>query len=509
MKHLSFLFLLCCAFQQNLLFAQNTTTWFVSGAKWGYGYESLIGPGEEILENVGTAAIGGQVCAKIHVFGYHSGWPSGPFDEGYRYFFARNDSVFLWSGSAFKLLYDFNRVAGDTFSLSGSIYDYGLVMHTGDTVWNSIPLRFQDLKLANYPFSPGADTLYPTTRIYERLGGTHLVYWEIGSPISDKQYGLGCYHDDEYPQQDCPLDYDPIYVGFPNSGVTMWSETDGSWCGFRGYQYKVEGDSVIWGVGQGKKVYFRNTYVGSSPCPNGHVEIIHEPFRLIGLLAQSVLYKKIYFTRLTEDHLPFPICVEGDSLPLNEYTLLYDFDLNIGDTVHWKPQPNVVQAIDSIQLDNGTWRRTFVFDTNAFSPYYWIEGIGSNLGLFGAFANTQITDVSCQLQCFRYNNQVVYSTVDAIFCDSVAVATYEPNDFNNTLRLFPNPSAGNATLEMPIDETPAMLRIFDPQGRELGRLEVTDAQSQIDLAPWHGNPVLFLQIRGRSGQLAGRVLWME
>ena len=284
----------------------------------------------------------------------------------------------------------------------------------------------------------------------------HLIYWDIEAPLTEKQYNLVCYSDDEYPQTDCPLVLDPTYTGFPQFGTAVWSETDGSWCSFRGYQYKVEHDTVIGGVGQGKKVYFRNTYLGMTPCPDGHVEIIHEPFRLLGLLDQSIQHKKVYFTRLTNDPIPFPICVEGDSLPLNAYTLLYDFDLNVGDTVYWKPQPNVVQAIDSIQLDNGTWRRTFVFDT--IFPAYWIEGIGSNHGLLGSYANIQITDQNCHLQCFRYNNQVIYSTVDAVFCDSVSVATYEPNEFDKALRLFPNPSSGNVTLEIPADETPALLR---------------------------------------------------
>lgn len=511
MKHLSFVWLLCSIFHTNPLPAQNTTTWFPSGATWGYGYESLNGPGQEFLENVGTEVIGGQTCAKIHVFGYHLGWPSGPFDEGFRYFFARNDSVFLWQGAAFKLLYDFNRMAGDTFDLTNSAYDRGLVLNTGDTVWNGIPIRFQDLKLTNYPFWPDGDTLYLNTRIYERLGGTHLIHWDDESPITEIQYSLGCYRDEAYPQMDCQLDFDPNYVGFPNVGTSVWSEQDGGWCGYRGYQYKIEGDSVIFGVGQGKKVYFRNTY-NSVICPDPHNEIIHEPFRLIGLLDQSVPYKKVYFTRLTADPSPFSIWIESDSLPLNEYHLLYDFDLKIGDTLHWKPKPNAVEAVDSIQLDNGTWRRTFVFKPNPFDPfndYFWIEGIGSNRGLFGAFANIQLTDVRCDLQCFRTNNQVLYSTVEAVFCDSVTVSTHEPNYLQQALHVFPNPSSGEVNLEIPASEIPAMLRILDVQGRELERLEVTTVQSQIDLSALRRNAVLFLQIQGASGQSAGRVLRLE
>jgi len=509
MKYLSFLLPACFLFYVTTLFAQNTTTWFPPGAKWSYYsiHFAPAGDGQEFLELVGQEVVGGELCAKLHYHGFSVDWVFWPFDEGFRYFFARNDSVFLWNGNTFDLLYDFNRVVGDTFTPSSNIYDQCRVMNTGDTVWNGIPLRFQDLRLEQFPLWPGGDTFYFNTRVYERLGGTHLIYWDMEHPLIETQYYLACYSDEEYPMEDCPLGYDPTYVSFPQYSNSVWSETDGSWCDFRGYQYKVHGDTIIEGVGLGKKVYFRNTYIGMTPCPDAHVEIIHEPFQLIGLLHQDVPHKKVYFARLTIDPVAFPICMESNPLPFGEFTLLYDFDVNIGDTLFWKLPPNVVQAFDSLQLDDGSWRRSIVFDS--IYPSYWIEGIGSNHGLFGSYANTLITDIGCDLQCFRFNNQLKYSRVDAIFCDSIAVDVYEPNDFDNVLRLFPNPSSGAVILEMPISETPAMLRIFDPQGRELGNLEVTDAQSQIDLAPWRGNALLFLQIRGSSGQMAGRVLRLE
>ncbi len=509
MKPLSLLIASCLLFQCAPLFAQNTSTWFPPGAKWAFTYQSINGGGEEYLDLVGQEMVGGELCAKLHYHGYENVMWSAPFDLGFRYFFARNDSVFLWNGSnAFDLLYDFNRVAGDSFQLPvSSIYDRGLVVKTGDTTWNGIPVRFQDLKLSAFSFFPDGDTLYLNTRVYERLGGTHLIYWDIESPLTEIQYYLGCYRDDEYPQTDCPLGYDPTYTGFPQFGISTWSETDGSWCSFRGYQYKVEGDTAIFGIGQGKKVYFRNTYTGMTPCPDGHVEIIHEPFRLIGLLDQSVQYKKVYFTRLTNDPVPFPICVEGDSLPVNAYTLLYDFDLEVGDTVQWKPQPNVVQAIDSIQLDNGAWRRTFVFDTN--NPHFWIEGIGSNFGLLGSFANSQITDISCQLQCFRYNSQVMYSTVDAVFCDSIAVATNEPNSLAYALKIFPNPAANEVTIALPATELPASVRLTDVLGRVLGQVELREESNRVDISRMPAHSMVFARVQGKSGQSAGSVLKIE
>ena len=507
MKLLTTLSLSFFLFGGMCLTAQNTTTWFPPGARWSYSFGSLNGNGEEYFERVGQEMVGGEMCEKLHYYGFIQNWVFIPYDEGFRYFFARNDSVFLWNGNSFDLLYDFNRKPCDVFSVSSVYYDFGTVQQVGDTIWNGIPVRYQDLRLGGVqPWAPD-DTLFLSTRVYERLGGTHLIYWNIESPLTEIIYALGCYSDFEYPQVDCPLGFDPEYESFPQTGVPVWSEKDGSWCSYRGYQYKVTTDTIINGVGQGKKVYFRNTYKGTDPCPIESAEVLHEQFRLIGLLKQDIQHEQVYFARLSDDPATLSITVDGNELPLQQFTLLYDFKLRAGDTVFWKPEPNVVQAIGSIQLDNGSWRRTIVFDS--ITPHFWIEGIGSNFGLLGSFANTQITDQYGSLQCYRYNNQVLYSTVDAVFCDSVTVATQEPNALDRALRLFPNPSSGMLNLEIPEDQAPAMLRLFDLQGRELERFETTTANRQMDLSTYRGNGVLLLQIRGAGGQTAGRVLRLE
>ena len=141
MKYLSFLIPGCFLFCVTPLFAQNTTTWFPPGAKWSYLVEHFApaSHGEEYLELVGHEVIGGELCAKVHDYGIDDFWGFFlPFDYGFKYFFARNDSVFLWHNNSFKLLYDFNRISGDTFPIPMGIYNHGLVQSTGDTLWNGI-----------------------------------------------------------------------------------------------------------------------------------------------------------------------------------------------------------------------------------------------------------------------------------------------------------------------------------------------------------------------------------
>ena len=198
MKNL-LLFLTCLCLSAPL-FSQ-TPQWLLPGARWTYSYESLSGPGEETLEYVGIDTVGGELCAKLHWYGYHYGFGQGPFNYGHRYLFARNDSVFYWDQGAFRVLYDFTRQTGDTIWINNGLSEYALIQATGDTIWNGIPVRFQDLLLVHTMIS--SDTLFTPTRVYERLGGHHLLYWDIESPLTEIQYTLVCYRDSVYPQPDC------------------------------------------------------------------------------------------------------------------------------------------------------------------------------------------------------------------------------------------------------------------------------------------------------------------
>lgn len=487
-----------------IVFSQNNTTWFGPGCQWKYTYIGLSGPGEEIFEYAGTETVGGQLCAKLHWHGYHEGFPPGPTEFGFHYFFARNDSVFWWQFNQFVLLYDFTRQVGDTISTTPGNFDLAVVDSIGvDTFPSGLISRFQDVRLVD--FENFGDTTVLFTRNYERLGGQHLIYWEPPSPLSEIEYFGPCYRDDEYPQEDCDLSYDPDYAGLP-FGQATWSEENTIWCSFTGYQYRMGGDTVIWGVGQGKKLYYRPTYLGSYPCPTAFAEMLQEPFQLAGLISEDIPDKKIYFNRLSDDWSLFPVCMNAVDFPTGQTVLLYDFDLEAGSIVDWRPEPNIVLFIDSIQLNDGSWRRTYHFTED--SSYYWIEGIGSNIGLLNSRANLMMTDVSCSLHCFRENNVLKYNTGNAVFCDSILVDAPEPR-LDEQVYLYPNPAGGEVFLELPVDALPVRLRLFDPQGKLLKEEEINQIQTRLDVAPWRTAAMLAVHLQSAGGQQAIRMLRVE
>lgn len=196
MKNL--LLFLCFALSTHL-FAQNTQ-WFPTGSIWQYSYYSLGGFGTEVIEYAGTETVGGESCAKMQVTTLHNTFGAYHYTYKDEYFFSRNDSVFYWDQTYFRLLYDFTRQPGDTIWLTNSPNTYAVVEATGDTTWQGIPLQYQDLVLVNTIF--GSDTFQTPTRVYERLGGSHLILWDIESPLTEIYYVLDCYADDEYPNTD-------------------------------------------------------------------------------------------------------------------------------------------------------------------------------------------------------------------------------------------------------------------------------------------------------------------
>jgi hypothetical protein len=84
----------------------------------------------------------------------------------------------------------------------------------------------------------------------------------------------------------------------------------------------------------------------------------------------------------------------GGSMEFDEF-LLYDFGLTVGDTFELVPNTFLIlETIDST-LINGTYYRKFNFTGN--TSYFWIEGIGSNLGFFPF---VDLVEVYVDLSCF-------------------------------------------------------------------------------------------------------------
>lgn len=130
---------------------------------------------------------------------------------------------------------------------------------------------------------------------------------------------------------------------------------------------------------------------------------LYETNQMYAFLRNDIINKKVY---------------AYDSVGTHADVLLYDFSLNIGDTIYpislWNgslPQcPGdtfVLAGIDSIDI-GGEYRKRYSYDKNAFTndSVVFIEGIGTDYGL--AYNVYCPFEVSTQLICFD-NNGLHYS----------------------------------------------------------------------------------------------------
>ena len=171
------------------------------------------------------------------------------------------------------------------------------------------------------------------------------------------------------------------------------------------------------------------------PDSNAYFSVSYMKFWFQGdTIIENLQYKKVYaqpnnpiadfskaryFAAIREDTIAEKVyCVLGSyefpPYSTEEY-LLYDFSVNVGDTVSfyslwgfWSPsmKTQVVESIDSILIDEH-YRKRINFPV--WHEESWIEGIGSTHGLFfsGAFDMVDGMDYTILL-CVHIDDKVIY-----------------------------------------------------------------------------------------------------
>lgn len=143
-------------------------------------------------------------------------------------------------------------------------------------------------------------------------------------------------------------------------------------------------------------------------------------------------------------------------------TLLFDFTLNVNDTVRSAysflvGDPIIIVAIDSILIDGNYKKR---FHLNDIGCEYIIEGIGATTGLF---ENMFFFEWYSNLVCYAKNGISVWgeSTDD---CD-LAVNISEKDGNKSQFSIFPNPAIDFTTLRIPNGIGKMKFTLTDSMGR--------------------------------------------
>jgi hypothetical protein len=263
------------------------------------------------------------------------------------------------------------------------------------------------------------------------------------------------------------------YIPFPTANA-VWRE-----CNYNAfelqheedYQYIITGDSLI-----SEKTYHklqRTGYVRLWDDFHRYNYYSYSINEYAGCYRNDTIEKKVWYV--------FP-----DD---NTEQLLYDFNLQIGDTLPVKfGYPfgiGIITNIDAIVLDDGLHKRFEVF-REFYGDFYIIEGVGSTIGLILNIPPPGVIDpFDIILRCFSINGNPIYmnpipglANCDTAYLD---IKNYHQNKIG--ISLYPNPVNEQLTVKCN-DLNITHIQIIDVTGRAI-----------IDVIPKNDEQEIILDVR--------------
>ena len=153
----------------------------------------------------------------------------------------------------------------------------------------------------------------------------------------------------------------------------------------------------------------------------------------------------------------------------NEEFLLYDFNIGINDTVIINNEvcidlPLYCSSIDTVEyfgISRKRYKMDYQWGMN--DDEYWIEGIGSNEGLFYSHHEDCITDVNWELLCFYSNDTILYKN-PYYQCYETSVGIQETSN-DQKIVITPNPILQGQTIKINSNKIIRSINILDINGR--------------------------------------------
>jgi hypothetical protein len=215
------------------------------------------------------------------------------------------------------------------------------------------------------------------------------------------------------------------------------------------YQYVFSGDTLI-----NSSIYKK---VNKSGWISNNICYIGTPLGYQGALRDDSLQRKVFIVK------------PGQT---NE-ELVYDFNLNIGDTVFsvlLNPsacQDIIIDGIDSVLINNMWHKRWLSFQAGCL-PYnaLYVEGIGNLDGLLDYYIAYIIFNGGPELICINNNGTIIYPN-QGTSCGFVGVTEVNKNNFCK-INLVENKNELAFTLENNSSPCPKIeFKVYDINGREI------------------------------------------
>lgn len=246
-------------------------------------------------------------------------------------------------------------------------------------------------------------------------------------------------------------------------------------------RYTMEGDTIINNLSY-NKVYCSHYTLTYPPPPKINMTKLGYCFGI----RQDIAKKKVYRT----------YTVNNTTID----TLLYDYDLKIGDvvpvtfTTSLTISPQTVEGIDSISFKGKKYRR-FKLKTVGLHGAALIEGVGNANGL-----------IEPHTGCFEACTSI------EVFCDSefhdckkeLALKIHEQND-PDYLQVFPNPFTEELTVLFKEASNSRELVIINVLGQEIQHLK--PEEKQVSISRDHlKSGIYFLKVSDKTGQYIRKII---
>jgi hypothetical protein len=259
--------------------------------------------------------------------------------------------------------------------------------------------------------------------------------------------------------------------------------------------YYLNGDSLINGLNYQKVYAHDTTYIGiqyattQAVYPNQN-----NGFRL---MREDSLLKKVWIKEIT-----------GDT---SEY-LLYDFSLNIGDTMVSSNYNDSHQAvIDSINpyiLNNGDTTRAFYLTPISFSnldpSFFVLEGIGSPISFIWPFET--VFEHNAKLNCVKENSVTLFNSQwSNTPCNGIILSS-NITQKKNSFTISPNPNNGENILIT--GKGISKIKVFNLQGQLIRDEERPNEERVINIKN-QPKGIYFVKALFKNGNVVSKKLVLQ
>lgn len=277
------------------------------------------------------------------------------------------------------------------------------------------------------------------------------------------------------------------FTPIPTSNV-VWNENISntqSFCADQSIQ--ITGDTLINGTVYHKLYVTGVEYFMTQPngfCTN---TVLRSFSYHGGYFRNDSLNKKVWYRTTT----------------MNRDTLLYDFNLQVGDTLpetylyDFSEGVYIIDSIDFIPYGGSTVKRYIVNNFCLFDPINLIEGVGSNAGFLNKIT-CRLGGTPNSLTCMNINNTSVYpdSSTNCLVITNITEVKKELDYL-----IYPNPSSG--TVNIANAENIRTIRIYNLQGQLVKSLK--PSSNQFELPEKTG--MYIIQIEDTEGNVVSKRLF--